>query len=34
MVTDAQVRLLRHRRMEGKTQEVAAAVVGMSVRSR
>ncbi|HZQ64000.1 MAG TPA: IS21 family transposase [Gaiellaceae bacterium] len=33
MVTDAQVRLLRHRRMEGKTQEAAAAVAGMSVRT-
>lgn len=33
MVTDAQVRLLRRKRMEGKTQEVAAAGAGMSVRS-
>jgi hypothetical protein len=33
MVTDAQVRLLRRKRMEGKTQEVAAAAAGMSVRS-
>ena len=33
IVTDAQVRLLRRKRMEGKTQEVAAASAGMSVRS-
>ena len=33
MVTDAQVRLLRRKRMEGKTQEVAAASAGMSVRA-
>ena len=33
MVTDEQVRLLRRKRMEGKTQELAAAVAGMSVRS-
>lgn len=33
MVTDAQVRVLRRRRMEGKTQEGAAAAAGMSVRS-
>lgn len=33
MVTDEQVRLLRHRRMEGKTQEAAAAAAGMSVRT-
>lgn len=33
MVTDEQVRLLRKRRMEGKTQEAAAAAAGMSVRS-
>jgi len=32
MVTDAQVGVLRRRRMEGKTQEAAAAA-GMSVRS-
>lgn len=33
MVTDAQVRVLRRKRMEGKTQEGAAAAAGMSVRS-
>jgi len=33
MVTDAQVRVVRRKRMEGKTQEVAAAAAGMSVRS-
>ncbi len=33
MFTDAQVRLLRHKRMEGKTFEAAAAAAGMSVRS-
>ena len=33
MVTDEQVRLLRKKRMEGKTQEAAAAAAGMSVRS-
>ena len=33
MVTDAQVRLLRQKRMEGKTQETAAAAAGMSVRT-
>jgi transposase InsO family protein len=33
MVTDAQVRLLRQKRMEKKTQEAAAAAAGMSVRS-
>lgn len=33
MVTDRQVRLLRQKRMEGKTQEAAAAAAGMSVRS-
>jgi hypothetical protein len=33
MVTDAQVRVLRRKRMEGKTQETAAAAAGMSVRS-
>ena len=33
MVTDAQVRLLRQKRMENKTQEAAAAAAGMSVRS-
>lgn len=33
MVKDEQVRLLRRKRMEGKTQETAAASAGMSVRS-
>ena len=33
MITDEQVRLLRQRRMEGKRQQTAAAVVGMSARS-
>lgn len=33
MVTDAQVRLLRRKLHEGKSQEGAAAVAGMSVRS-
>jgi hypothetical protein len=33
MVTDAQVGLLRQKRMEKKTQETAAAAAGMSVRS-
>jgi hypothetical protein len=33
MVTDAQVRLLRQKMSEGKTQEAAAAIAGMSVRS-
>lgn len=33
MVTDEQVRLLRQKRMQGKTQEAAAAAAGMSVRS-
>ena len=33
MVTDEQVRLLRRKRMEDKTQELAAATAGMSVRS-
>jgi hypothetical protein len=33
MVTDAQVRVLRQRRMDGKTQEAAAAAAGMSVRT-
>lgn len=33
MVTDAQVGVLRRKRMEGKTQEAAAASAGMSVRS-
>ena len=33
MVTDAQVGLLRHKRMEKKTQETAAASADMSVRS-
>ena len=33
MVSDAQVRLLRQKRMERKTQEAAAAAEGMSVRT-
>ena len=33
MVSDAQVRLLRQKRMEDKTQEAAAAAAGMSVRT-
>ena len=33
MLTDAQVRVLRRKLMEGKTQEGAAAAAGMSVRS-
>ncbi len=33
MVKDAQVGVLRRRRMEGRTQEAAAAAAGMSVRS-
>src|SRR5579862_2538150 len=33
MVSDAQVRLLRQKRMDGKTQETAAAIAGMSVRT-
>ena len=33
MITDRQTRLLRQERMEGKTQETAAAKAGMSVRS-
>ena len=33
MITDRQVRLMRQKRMEGKTQEAAAAKAGMSVRS-
>lgn len=33
MVTDAQVKLLRQKMMEGKTQESAAAAAGMSVRT-
>jgi hypothetical protein len=33
MVTDAQVRVLRRKLMEGKTQEAAAAGAGMSARS-
>jgi len=33
MVRDAQVGVLRRKRMEGKTQETAAAAAGMSVRS-
>ena len=32
-MTDRQVAVLRQRRMEGKTQETAAAMAGMSVRS-
>jgi len=30
MVTDAQVRVMRQKRMEGKTQESAAAAGGMT----
>ena len=33
MVTDEQVRLLRRKRMDGKSQEGAAAAAGMSVRT-
>jgi Mu transposase, C-terminal domain len=33
MVSEAQVRLLRQKRMAGKTQEAAAAAAGMSVRT-
>jgi hypothetical protein len=33
VVTDEQVRLLRRKRMDGKSQEAAAAVAGMSVRT-
>src|SRR5215210_2468815 len=33
MVTDAQVRLMRQRRMDGKTQAAAAAASGMSLRT-
>ena len=33
MVTDAQVRLMRQKRMDGKTQEGAAAGSGMSLRT-
>ena len=33
MITDQQVRLLRQKRMEGKRQETAAALAGMSQRS-
>ena len=33
MITDRQVRLMRQKRMESKTQETAAAQAGMSVRS-
>ena len=33
MVTDEQVRLLRQKRMDGKSQESAAAAAGMSVRT-
>ena len=32
-MTDQQVRLLRRKRMEGKTQETVAAIAGMSTRS-
>jgi hypothetical protein len=33
MVSDAQVRLLRQKRMDGKTQAAAAASAGMSIRT-
>jgi helix-turn-helix protein len=33
MVTDEQVKLLRQKRMENKTQQAAAAMAGMSVRT-
>ena len=33
MVTDEQVRLMRRKRREGRTQEGAAAAAGMSVRT-
>ena len=33
MVSDAQVRLLRQKRMDGKTQAAAAATAGMSLRT-
>ena len=33
LIKDRQVRLLRHKLMEGKTQETPAAVAGMSLRS-
>src|SRR5437016_629431 len=33
MVTDAQVRLMRLKRMDGETQAVAAAASGMSLRT-
>jgi hypothetical protein len=33
MVTDQQVRLMRQKRMEGKSQEAAAAAAGMSIRT-
>jgi len=33
MMTDAQVRLMRQKRMEGKTQESAAAAANMSERT-
>jgi hypothetical protein len=33
MVTDRQVRVLRSKRMEGKTLEAAAAAAGMSERA-
>ena len=33
MLNDAQVRLLRRKRMEGKTQQEAAAIAGMSERT-
>ena len=32
-MTDRQIALLRQQRMEGKTQETAVAMAGMSVRS-
>jgi hypothetical protein len=33
MVTDAQVRLMRQKRMDGKSQAAAAAASGMSLRT-
>ena len=33
MVSDGQVRLLRQKRLDGRTQEAAAAAAGMSVRT-
>lgn len=33
MITDAQVKLLRQRMMQGKSQKIAAAAAGMSERS-